>query len=134
MTRGRPHRAVFDTPLLVAYRDADQVVIEFLAEWVDGERPIILSAVSALEVIARSPDPDDRRVRLAFIKEAVILPLTAREARVAHKLVLTVPVPTRLTSDDALVAATAVIHKLPLYSTDPGRYATVPGLTTLPAR
>jgi predicted nucleic acid-binding protein len=39
--------------------------------------------------------------------------------------------PTRLTPLDALVAATALAHKLPLYTLDPNRFAAVPGLSAI---
>jgi predicted nucleic acid-binding protein len=52
-----------------------------------------------------------------------------RIVRRAYHLLDSHPPPAPLTADDAIVAATALIRKLPLYTLDPGRFAAVPGLT-----
>ena len=52
-------------------------------------------------------------------------------ARRAVDLLTATPLPTVLTPSDAIVAATAIEHSLPLYTLDPARFATVPGLATI---
>jgi predicted nucleic acid-binding protein len=51
--------------------------------------------------------------------------------RLVMSLLSAVPLPTLLTPSDAIVAATAIEHSLPLYTLDPARFASVPGLVAL---
>ena len=91
----------------------------------------VLSQVSALVLLAWAQTAAERIGVDAFLLTADVRPLTARIARRARAILEGLATPSPLTADDALVAATAVEHKLPLYSLDPARYATVPGLTAL---
>lgn len=126
--------ALFDTPLVLAFRAGDAELIHFFKGWTDAERIIAVGTATALEVLARSTDDNDRTRRFGFLENSAVIPLKADVAKRAEQVALNLQVPTRLTADDLLVAATALIHKLPVYSLDPGRYAAVPGLTALPAR
>jgi predicted nucleic acid-binding protein len=117
----------------VAYRAAAEPAYGFVLAWATGGRRISITATTALEVVARSTDEDDRQRRRHFAEHAVVVPATADAYRAAERLLWAVPLPTRLTADDALVAVTALRLKLPLDSLDPARYSGVPGLTVLPA-
>ncbi len=124
---------MFDTPLVLALRAGDAELIRFFKAWTDAERVIAIGTATALEVLAQSTDDDDRNRRFRFLENSAVLPLNADVGKRAEQFALHLPVPTRLTADDLLVAATALLRKLPVYSLDPGRYAAVPGLTALSA-
>jgi predicted nucleic acid-binding protein len=66
-----------------------------------------------------------------FLRNNHVHRITARIARGAFALVSSLPVPSAITADDAIVAATAIEHSLPLYALDPARFATVPGLAVI---
>jgi predicted nucleic acid-binding protein len=135
MSRGRPVAGVFDIPLVRAYQDSSAEAIEFFKRWVEAGRPIGLGILSTLDLLARSRDEGDRTDWLFFIDNiAVVLTLTPAGVARAEDFLRTSALPCVLSADDALVAATAIVRKLPLYSLDPERYAGVAGLTVLPAR
>lgn len=135
MSRGRAVSAVFDFPLVRAYQDSDARAITFFTSWVGASRPIGIGIVSALDLLARSRDDRDRTDWVFFLDNiTVVIPLTDAAVARADRLLRATPPPCGLSADDALVAATAIVRKLPLYSLDPDRYAGVAGLTVLPAR
>jgi predicted nucleic acid-binding protein len=134
MTNALPAEALFDTPLLLAFRAGDDAAYFFTDNWVTERGLVPMSASSVLAILAECDDADDRVRQVKFVKNSKVVSLTAEVAKRAERLLRSLPLPTTLTADDALVAATALIHKLPLYSLDPDRYAAVAGLTSLPAR
>ena len=113
MTAHSPSQALFDTPLVLSFRAGDEPALSFTS---------------------RCADDADRHQLLKFLTDSNVVPASAKAGQRAERLMKTIPLPTRLTADDALVAATALRLKLPLYSLDPDRYAGVRGLTALPAR
>ena len=131
MVNGQPSRALLDTDLLRAYRRADPAAMAFLSRRSPLVRPEI-SQLSALCLLADTPDARARVGLAMFLSSCIIYPLNALTARRAHRLLDTLPAPSALTANDAIIAATALRHKLPLYTLDPGRFAGVAGLSTLP--
>ena len=67
----------------------------------------------------------------AFFSLSRVYSITARISRRAFEILGRQSPPAGLTADDALVAATALDCKLPLYTLDPGRFSAVAGLTVL---
>lgn len=67
-----------------------------------------------------------------FVKFFTVYSHTARIVRRAQAILEALTPPSPLTADDAIVAATAVEHKLTLYTLDAARFAGVAGLTALP--
>lgn len=89
------------------------------------------SRLTALELLAGCRTDPERALALRFIGSSQVLELTDPVMRRAVDLLTTIPMPTTLTPSDAIVAATAIEHALPLYTLDPARFATVPGLATI---
>jgi predicted nucleic acid-binding protein len=58
--------------------------------------------------------------------------MNAAILRRAFQILDSVYSPSPLSPADAIIAATALIHKLPLYTLDPGRFGIVPGLNCIP--
>lgn len=104
--------------------------MEFVIGWSNANRLVGVTAATVVSVLARSADEEDRDRRRLFLANAVVFSTTADIVRTAERLLWTVPLPTRLTADDAITAVTAVAENLPLYTLDPDRYAGIPGLTT----
>jgi predicted nucleic acid-binding protein len=130
-----PYRdALFDTGLVIGLRSGMDAALVICKEWTDRDRVFTLSEVTVLAVLADSRDEDDRRERMEFLNNCRLVGLKVQVARTAERIARSILLPTRLSADDLLVAATALIEKLPLYSLDPERYTGVAGLTVLPAR
>jgi len=124
---------LLDTDILIAYRQIDDVAVEFVQRVREFGNPQI-SEASVLALLAWCKEPDDRIAVHAFLRPMVIHTLSALMSHKAVSLMSGLPPPCRLTPLDGLVAAAAGVLKLPLYSLDPDRYAGVPALTALPAR
>jgi predicted nucleic acid-binding protein len=90
-----------------------------------------ISQISAMTLIADAKDSRERRGLGMFFSWCVIYPVTAHTIRRAQSLLENLQPPTGLTANDAVVAATALAHKLPLYTLDPGRFAQVAGLSAI---
>jgi predicted nucleic acid-binding protein len=60
-----------------------------------------------------------------------VIEISASISKRAAALMDALPPPCPLTPGDAIVAATAIELKLPLYTLDPARFAAVPKLTTV---
>jgi predicted nucleic acid-binding protein len=85
-----------------------------------------------MALLANCQDALDLAGVRAFLSVAIVYPIVASISRRALRILDQLAPPSGLTADDALVAATALAHKLPLYTLDPARFAAVPGLSALP--
>ncbi|HYH68387.1 MAG TPA: PIN domain-containing protein [Urbifossiella sp.] len=124
---------LLDTDILIAYRETDDAAVAFVQRVRETENPQV-SQASVLALLAWCPDADDRIRVDAFLSPVKIHTLSASVSHKAVSLMRGLPAPSRITPIDGLVAATAVLLKLPLYALAPERYAGVPGLTVFPAR
>jgi predicted nucleic acid-binding protein len=124
---------LLDTDVLVAYREASETAVAFV-EAARTAGTLRLSQASALALYAWCRDDSARDAVRAFLSPATVHPVSTDISRRSFKIMSALPPPPRLSPIDVMVAATALIEKLPLYSLDPERYAGVPGLTVLPAR
>lgn len=124
---GKLPTALFDTPLVLAYRRTTEPALSFALGWLGREHVLGITYLTALDVLADAADADDQRKRREFLENVVVFTMPSAVVLAAEKLLWAVPAPVGLTGNDAVVAAAALIHKLPLYSLDPGRYAAVPG-------
>lgn len=121
---------LLDTDLLLAYRNGAEPAVTLLTE-VRRTGSLELSQVSALVLLAWCQDRQDRDAVDAFLYPAVIHPVTVQVSRRAFALMSRLAPPIGLTPLDALIAATALAHKLPLYTLAPGRFAAVLGLSAI---
>ena len=134
MTAVLPPVALFDTQLVLSCRSVEEPAYGFVDRWIDSKRKVMICEVTALALLCGCRDEEDRRQQLFFLSQSRILRIKAKISERAFAVMRELPVPVLLSANDALVAATALIEKLPLYALDPDRYSGVPGLTVLPAR
>lgn len=118
---------------MVAYRETSDLAVEFVQRVREYEKPQI-SEASGLALLVWCPDADDRSRVDTFLRSVRLHTMSASVAHKAVSLLRGLPAPSRITPIDGLVAATAVLLKLPLYSLSPDRYAGMPGLTVFPVR
>ncbi len=123
-------RGLIDTPILIAYRDGLPDAVTFFAAMQQLGRPDC-SQISALALIVWCDDALDLSVIQGFLTLLTVHAVTAHTMRRAQRILESLPPPCGLTPDDAIVAATAIEHSLPLYTLDPLRFAKLPGLATL---
>jgi predicted nucleic acid-binding protein len=126
-----PRRGLIDTPVLIEIRrgqpDAHQFAITMLTS-----AGIEVSELAAMVLLAQSRTAAELQDNLRFLGHSRVHRITAPVSDRACRVISSFPPPAPRTADDAIVAATALIHKLPLYTLDPGRFAGVPGLSVLP--
>jgi predicted nucleic acid-binding protein len=79
----------------------------------------------------RGPDAAELALLVRLLRPNRVHSITAPISRRARHLMEALPPPAPLTAGDALVAATAIEHSLPLYTLDPGRFAPGSGLTAI---
>jgi predicted nucleic acid-binding protein len=124
-------RGLLDTPVVVDYREARPEAMQLFAD-IRTTRFPEFSQITAMVLLARCQDAADILGVQTFLKISTVHSITARITRRAQAILESLPPPSPLTADDALVAATALEQKLPLYTLDPPRFAGVAGLTALP--
>ena len=122
-------RGLIDTDVLIAYREADPDAVQFIRAIRLTGLPE-LSQLSALALFAWCRDASAVIAVRAFLTVATVHGVTAYTMRRAVRLLESLA-PCGLTADDAVVAATAIEHSLPLYTLDPARFAAVPGLNAI---
>jgi predicted nucleic acid-binding protein len=88
------------------------------------------SQVSVLALFAWCPDASAVLGVQAFSTVATVRGVTAHAMRRAVRLLESLAA-CQLSADDAIVAATAIEHSVPLYTLDPPRFAPVAGVTAL---
>jgi predicted nucleic acid-binding protein len=120
-------RASIDTDVPAAWAHGHAPATYFFLALIKIAPPLV-SRVSALEVLRRTQSDAERRIALGLLRHMTLLDPTATIAQRAFALLAAVPLPTSLSASDAIVAATAIEHSLPLYTLDPPRFAAVPGL------
>lgn len=130
MTPAPVIRAVLDTQVVIDYREAVPAAVRLFAE-IRRTRFPEFSEVTALHVIARCTDAAEANGIQNFLGISTVHPISVWVSRRARAILDSHPLPIPLTADDALVAVTALIHKLPLYTLDPPRFAAVPGLSAI---
>lgn len=89
------------------------------------------SAASVLAVLAECIDANERELLRLLVEPNEVLQITAPISRRALAILKDQPAPSALSTDAALVAATALVHKLPVYTANPARYANLAGLAAI---
>jgi predicted nucleic acid-binding protein len=121
---------VIDTPILVDYRAGEPNAMAFIAA-IRLHRQPEFSQISALVLLSCALDQIEHNGVRLFLSISTVHSITAQIARRSQAILHFITPPSPLTSDDAIVAATAIEHKLPLYTLDPPRFAGVARLTVL---
>lgn len=132
----RPSQGILDTSAVIAMRDiTDPSALP--------SEPLIttvtLAELSAGPLVAR--DPRERAARQAHVQEAEAdfepLPFDRASARAFGQVAASLRRSGRKTAArayDALIAATAVAHHLPLYTCNPSDFERIDGLEVVPVR
>lgn len=126
-----PLRAgIIDTDLLRAMHRATNAAIEFATN-LARDAGLRASAYSLMVLTAECRDDTDRELLTLLLEHSTIYPVSVHISRRALALLEAQPAPAALSVDAALVAATALVHKLPVYTANPGRYANLHGLAAI---
>lgn len=121
---------IIDTGIFRAWLEGSMLAIDFLSAMNRIGRPQ-LSQLSAMELTCFARDQAEHANLLQFLTGCNVRPLNAKTVARATRILDRLAPPTGLTASDLLIAATALIHKLPLYTIDPGRFSIVPGLNCI---
>lgn len=128
MTPTPPARGLMDTPILSAMRRGDLDAHAFGVDLLVAHG-LDVSELSGMALLAASSTAAAHGRNIGFLGAIRVHPITAPISRRAFQLLVRLPPPAGLTADDAIIAATALAHKLPLYTLDPAKFAAVPGLS-----
>lgn len=126
MTAPTP-RGLLDTQIVIDYRDAVQEAIDLFAAIKLGGQPEF-SEITAMALTNWNRDAADQSGTRWLLADCTVLRITAKISQRAYQILDRLPPPAALSPAEAIIAATALAHKLPLYTLDPGRFAAVPGL------
>lgn len=120
---------LLDTSLAVEMRDRNGVVLDRLAG-LGG--PLVLSVISLVEleggVHARPALRAVRRKRIDVMLESLLVLAFDRECAAAYERIVAVLGFSRRKIVDRMIAATAVVHDLPLITLNGADFREVPGL------
>ncbi len=130
MAKATPRAGLLDTRLLLEIHSGLPDAINFGTDLV-RVTPLQVSAFSVMVVVAGCQEAADVALLQRLLRSNTVHPITARISRRALRLLESLQPPSPLTADDVIVAATARVHKLPLYTLNPARFAVVTGLTTI---
>ena len=132
----RPARGILDTSTVIALRnitDPSALPAEPLIT------AVTLAELSAGPLVAR--DERERAARQAHLQEAEAdfdpLPFDRASARAFGQVAASLRASGRKTAArayDALIAATALAHQLPVYTCNPGDFDAIDGLQVVPVR
>jgi len=130
----RPTRGILDTSAVIALRnitDPSALPVEPLIT------AVTLAELSAGPLVAR--DERERAARQAHLQEAEAdfdpLPFDRASARAFGQVAASLRASGRKTAArayDALIAATALAHQLPVYTCNPADFDKIDGLTVVP--
>jgi predicted nucleic acid-binding protein len=123
-------RGLVETRLFLDIISGDHQATNFATELL-ALYSIEMSELTALAAVAGCQDPGELAIVLRILNNNRVHHITSPISQRARRLLESTPPPSPLTADDGIVAATALIHKLPVYTLDPARFAVVPRLTTI---
>ena len=100
------------------------------ADCIDAESVLQLSAVSYMELLKGSRNKDDQRQTTTFVRDMGFETLPI-DADVSHRATIYMEefaLSTGLDLADALIAATAAEHKVPICTANDKHYKAIPGI------
>jgi predicted nucleic acid-binding protein len=130
MSKATLKAGLVDTKLLLDILNATVEATQFAME-IFPSTLFQVSEFSMLVALTTAKDANEYAERETFFQRNVVHGLTARIVRRARKLLSSLPAPSPITADDAIIAATAIEHSLPLYTLDTTRFANLSGLATI---
>jgi tRNA(fMet)-specific endonuclease VapC len=133
---GRPTRGILDTSTVIALRDITDPSALPAEPLITA---VTLAELSAGPLVAR--DERERAARQAHLQEAEAnfdpLPFDRASARAFGQVAASLRASGRKTTArayDALIAATALAHQLPVYTCNPADFEKIDGLQVVPVR
>ena len=130
----RPTRGILDTSAVIALRDITDPSALPVEPLITA---VTLAELSAGPLVAR--DERERAARQAHLQEAEAdfdpLPFDRASARAFGQVAASLRASGRKTAArayDALIAATALAHQLPVYTCNPADFDKIDGLTVVP--
>jgi predicted nucleic acid-binding protein len=123
-------RGLIETRLLLEIRSGQNDAVQFALEMLRFNA-LEMSEFSAMVLLATSQDAAELASHQLFLRNNHVRRVTARISHAAFRLLTSLPLPSPLTADDAIVAATAIEHSLPLYALAPAWFANLPGLAAI---
>lgn len=131
---GRPARGILDTSAVIAMRDITDPSALPTEPLITA---VTLAELSAGPLVAR--DERERAARQAHLQEAEAdfdpLPFDRASARAFGQVAVSLRASGRKTAArayDALIAATALAHRLPVYTCNPADFDKIDGLQVVP--
>ena len=132
----RPARGILDTSTVIALRNITDPSVLPAEPLITA---VTLAELSAGPLVAR--DERERAARQAHLQEAEAdfdpLPFDRASARAFGQVAASLRASGRKTAArayDALIAATALAHQLPVYTCNPGDFDEIDGLQIVPVR
>ena len=106
---------VIDTNILIAYLNGEDLVVNTITNWKENSRALFVSSITRGEVLAlpRLSSDDITKIKLflaAFISIQLDDTLAEASALLCRKYRLSLP--------DAAIAASAIMHSVPLVTRD----------------
>jgi predicted nucleic acid-binding protein len=119
---------LLDTSVAIPIRDMEARILAVAETWWPNPMISIITRIELEGGVTRpGSDPRRRDLLATFLNSVTVLELTDAEARAYRAIVEQVGFSRRKLLD-RLIAATALVHKLPLATLNPGDFADVPGL------
>jgi predicted nucleic acid-binding protein len=120
-------RGLIDTDILIDALRGEETAERFLFQQ-QMQGGIQISVISAMELIRGSRNSAVLRIIQKFLKKLHILMLDQSISNKAHELIVQFSLSHRLDIADALIAATALVHDLWLFSKNIRHFLMIPGL------
>jgi len=106
---------MLDSNILIGYLNGDESIRSTLYAWREAGTVLFISHISVIEALSFAASTDEEIVRIEeFLNDFIILPLDMESSRYAAKLRRNY----RLSLPDAIIAASALIHNVPLVTRD----------------
>lgn len=121
---------LIDTDILIDAERGHSDALAFLSAQQARGGPR-LSIISAMELLVGSRNAEELRTTRTFLHHVMVLPIDAAISSRAMSLVESFTLSHSLLIPDALIAATALEHVLPLFSKNSKHFQMIPGLTVI---
>lgn len=109
------NRVLLDSSILIEVQKGDVSVSDRLF---DIKNRVCISRVTAYEIIHGSRDKEELRKNKSLLGRIEIIEIDEEISKQAYGLLETYVLKSRLNLPDALIAASALVHSLPLWTTN----------------
>ena len=120
-----------DTDVLIDFQRGDQVALRELA-YLERAAPLAVSAIVRMELVIGSPNREFLQRTEKLLRRYQLLPLAPEIGVLADRWLFDFSLGKGLRLADALIAATAMHHAVPLLTKNQKDFRFLPGLQLLP--